>query len=107
MGFFRDLIGITPKPQIQAQLSPPVISDPFNFYSQFTPFQTVSRNEAISVPSVVRCRNLIATTIGVMNLETYSKATKAELPNLPWVNQLSKSAPNSIIITALVVALLF
>jgi len=55
----------------------------------------------------MRCRNLIATTIGVMNLETYSKATKEELPNLPWVNQLSKSAPNSVIITALVDALFF
>jgi HK97 family phage portal protein len=107
MGFFRDLIGITPKTQIQAQLAPPVVTDAFNFYSQFSPFQTVSRNEAISVPSVMRCRNLIATTIGVMNLETYSKATKEELPNLPWVNQLSKSAPNSVIITALVDALFF
>ena len=107
MGFFRDLIGITPKPQIQAQLAPPVVTDAFNFYSQFSPFQTVSRNEAISVPSVMRCRNLIATTIGVMNLETYSKATKEELPNLPWVNQISKSAPNSVIITALVDALFF
>jgi HK97 family phage portal protein len=55
----------------------------------------------------MRCRNLIATTIGVMGLETYSKATKEELPNLPWVNQLSKSAPNSVIVTALIDALLF
>jgi HK97 family phage portal protein len=55
----------------------------------------------------MRCRNLIATTIGTMELSTYSKATKQELPNLPWVNQLSKSAPNSIIISALVDALLF
>jgi len=107
MGFFRNLVGLEPKPQIQAQLAPPVISDPFLFYSQFTPFQTVSRNEAISVPSVMRCRNLIACTIGGMELKTYSKATKEELPNLPFVNQLSKSAPNSIIVTALVDALLF
>ena len=107
MGFFRDLIGVSPKTNITAQLAPPVVTDAFNFYSQFSPFQTVSRNEAISVPSVMRCRNLIATTIGVMNLETYSKATKEELPNLPWVNQLSKSAPNSVIITALVDALFF
>jgi len=107
MGFFRDLVGLSPKPQIQAQLAPPVITDPFNFYSQFTPFQTVSRNEAISVPSVMRCRNLIAGTIGGMELKTYSNAAKEELPNLPWVNQLSKSAPNSIIVTALVDALLF
>jgi HK97 family phage portal protein len=107
MGFFRDLIGVSPKTDITAQLAPPVVTDAFNFYSQFSPFQTVSRNEAISVPSVMRCRNLIATTIGVMNLETYSKATKEELPNLPWVNQLSKSAPNSVIITALVDALFF
>ena len=107
MGFFRNLIGLEPKPQISAQLAPPVVADPFNFYSQFTPFQSVGREEAISVPSVMRCRNLIATTIGTMELKTYSKATKEELPNLPWVNQLSKSAPNSIILTALIDALIF
>jgi HK97 family phage portal protein len=107
MGFFRNLIGLEDKSTIKAQLAPPVVADPFNYYSQFTPFQSVGRDEAISVPSVMRCRNLIATTIGVMELETYSKATKEELPNLPWVNQLSKSAPNSVILTALVDALFF
>jgi HK97 family phage portal protein len=107
MGFFRDLVGLSPKTNLTAQLAPPVVADPFNYYSQFTPFQSVGRDEAISVPAVMRCRNLIATTIGVMELETYSKATKEELPNLPWVNQLSKSAPNSVIITALIDALLF
>jgi HK97 family phage portal protein len=107
MGFFRNLIGLEDKSTIKAQLAPPVVSDPFNFYSQFTPFQSVSREEAVTVPSVMRCRNLIATTIGVMELKTYSKATKAEIPNLPWVNQLSKSAPNSVILTAVVDALIF
>jgi HK97 family phage portal protein len=107
MGLFRNLIGLDSKPAIKAELAPPVVTDAFNYYSQFTPFQSVSREEAISVPSVMRCRNLIATTIGVMGLETYSKATKEELPNLAWVNQLSKSAPNSVIITALVDSLIF
>ena len=65
MGFFRDLVGLPPKPQITAQLAPPVVTDPFTYYSQFTPFQSVSRDEAMSVPAVMRCRNLIATTIGV------------------------------------------
>jgi HK97 family phage portal protein len=107
MGFFRNLIGLENKSTIKAQLAPPVVSDPFNFYSQFTPFQSVSREEAVTVPSVLRCRNLIATTVGVMELKTYAKATKAEIPNLPWVNQLSKSAPNSVILTAIVDALIF
>jgi HK97 family phage portal protein len=107
MGFFRNLIGLEDKSTIKAQLAPPVVADPFNYYAQFTPFQSVGRDEAISVPSVMRCRNLIATTIGVMELCTFNKATKEELPNLPWVHQLSKSAPNSVILTALVDALLF
>jgi len=107
MGFFRNLIGLEDKSTIKAQLAPPVVADPFNYYAQFTPFQSVGRDEAISVPSVMRCRNLIATTIGVMELCTFSKATKEELPNLPWVHQLSKSAPNSVILTALVDALIF
>ena len=107
MGFFRNLIGLEDKSTIKAQLAPPVVSDPFNFYSQFTPFQSVSREEAVTVPSVLRCRNLIATTVGVMELKTYAKSTKAEIPNLPWVNQLSKSAPNSVILTAVIDALIF
>ena len=107
MGFFRNLIGLEDKSTIKAQLAPPVVSDPFNFYSQFTPFQSVSREEAVTVPSVLRCRNLIATTVGVMELKTYAKATKAEIPNLPWVSQLSKSAPNTVILTAVVDALIF
>jgi HK97 family phage portal protein len=107
MGFFRNLIGLEDKTTIKAQLAPPVVTDAFNYYSQFTPFQSVSREEAISVPSVMRCRNLIATTIGTMELKTYSKATKEEIPNLPWVNQLSKSAPNSVILTAVIDSLIF
>ena len=107
MGLFRNLIGLDSKPAIKAELAPPVVTDAFNYYSQFTPFQSVSREEAISVPSVMRCRNLIATTIGTMELKTYSKATKEEIPNLPWVNQISKSAPNSIILTAIIDSLIF
>jgi HK97 family phage portal protein len=107
MGFFRNLIGLDDKTTIKAQLAPPVVTDAFNYYSQFTPFQSVSREEAISVPSVMRCRNLIATTIGTMELKTYNKATKEEIPNLPWVNQLSKSAPNSVILTAVIDSLIF
>jgi hypothetical protein len=42
MGFFRNLIGLEDKTTIKAQLAPPVVSDPFNYYSQFTPFQSVS-----------------------------------------------------------------
>ena len=107
MGFWRDLLAVPQTPSITAQYAPPVVTDAFTVYTPFTPFQSVSRSEALSVPAVMRCRNLIATTIGTMKLETYSKATKQELPNLPWVNQLSKSAPNSVILTALVDALLF
>ena len=107
MGFWRDLLAVPQTPSITAQYAPPVVTDAFTVYTPFTPFQSVSRSEALSVPAVMRCRNLIATTIGTMKLETYSKATKQELPNLPWVNQLSYSAPNNVILSALVDALLF
>jgi len=30
MGFFRDLVGLTPKTNIQAQLAPAVMGDPIN-----------------------------------------------------------------------------
>jgi hypothetical protein len=42
-----------------------------------------------------------------MKLETELKATDEKVANLPWLNQISKSAPNSVVLSWIVDALLF
>ena len=106
MGFFRDLIGVTPKSDIKAQLAPPVMGDPFNYYTPLSAF-TIDRAEAITIPSVQQARNIICGIISGMDLSTYSKATGEEIPNLPWVNQLEKSAPNNVTLSWIVDSLIW
>lgn len=106
MGFFRDLVGITPKPQIQAQLAPAVMGDPFNYYTPLSAF-TIDRAEAITVPACQQARNIICGIISGMDLNTYSKATGEEIPNLPWVNQLEKNAPNNVTLSWVVDSLIW
>lgn len=105
MGFF-DFLFPSEKIDIKAQEAPAVLSDPFSYYTPLAAY-SIDRAEAITIPSVIRCRNLLCGIIGSMELNTYSKATDQELPNLPWVNQLTKSAPNSITISWIVDSLLF
>jgi HK97 family phage portal protein len=106
MGFFRDLIGVTPKPQIQAQLAPAVMGDPFNYYTPLSAF-TIDRAEAITVPACQQARNIICGIISGMELSTYSKATGEEIANLPWVNQLERNAPNNVTLSWIVDSLLW
>jgi len=49
--------------------------------------QPVSRREAMTVPAVARARNIIAGTIASLELETYSEATDAQVPNRPIIKQ--------------------
>jgi HK97 family phage portal protein len=106
MGFFSNLIGATPKTDIKAQLAPPVMSDPFNYYTPLSAF-TIDRAEAITVPSVQQARNIICGIISGMDLSTYSKATGEEIPNLPWVNQLEKNAPNNVTLSWIIDSLIW
>ncbi len=95
-----------PKTEIKAQESPAVLSDVFSYYPPID-LVSINRAEALTVPAVVRCLNLIKGIIGSMELKTYAKATDEEIPNLPWVNQLAKAAPNNITISWIVDSLIF
>jgi HK97 family phage portal protein len=106
MGFFRDLIGVSPKTDIKAQLAPSVMGDTFNYYQPFQPL-SFDRAEAITIPSVQQARNIICGIISGMELSTYSKATGEEIPNLPWVNQLTKNAPNNVTLSWIVDSLIW
>jgi phage portal protein BeeE len=103
MGLWANL---TAKNKIEAQYEPMVVPDTQGLLT-LTSQVAISRNEAMSVPAVARCRNLIAGVISSMSLETELKATDEKVPNLPWLNQISKSAPNTVVLSWIVDALLF
>ena len=103
MGFFDNLV---PGKKIEAQYAPMVVPDTQGILTLASNV-AISRNEAMSVPAVARCRNLIAGVISSMELETELKLTDEKVPNLPWLNQISKSAPNVVTLSWIVDALLF
>jgi len=105
MGRILQTFGLEPKPQLQAQSAPQVLGE----YSPYAmPFQYayVSREEALSVPALQRCRNLLAGTIGAIPLELYKKSTNEELGSPAWLEQPSFSQPRSVTIAYTVESLL-
>ena len=106
MGFWRDLIAPQSKPDIKAQLAPSVMGDTFNYFQPYQPL-SFDRAEAITIPSVQQARNIICGIISGMEFTTYSKATGQELPNLPWVNQLTRNAPNNVTLSWIVDSLIW
>jgi len=106
MGRILQTFGLQSKPLLEAQAAPQVLGE----YSQYAmPFQYafVGRNEAISVPALQRCRNLLAGTIGAIPLELYKKSTNEELGSPAWLEQPSYSQPRSVTIAWTVDSLLF
>jgi len=106
MGRLLQTFGLQPKPLLEAQSAPQVLGE----YSPYAmPFQYayVSRTEAISVPALQRCRNLLAGTIGAIPLELYKKSTNEELGSPVWMEQPSYSQPRSVTIAWTVDSLLF
>ena len=105
MGKLLQTFGLEPKPQLQAQAAPQVLGE----YSPYAmPFQYafVSREDALSVPALQRCRNLLSGTIGAIPLELYKKSTNEELGSPAWLEQPSYSQPRSVTIAYTVESLL-
>ena len=106
MGRILQTFGLQTKPILEAQSAPQVLGE----YSPYAmPFQYayVSRTEAVSVPALLRCRNLLAGTIGAIPLELYKKSTNEELGSPAWLEQPSYSQPRSVTIAWTVDSLLF
>jgi len=105
MGRILQTFGLEAKPQLQAQSAPQVLGE----YSPYAmPFQYafVSREDALSVPALQRCRNLLAGTIGAIPLELYRKSTNEEIGSPAWIEQPSYSQPRSVTIAYTVESLL-
>lgn len=105
MGRLLQAFGLESKPLLEAQAAPQVLGE----YSPYAmPFQYafVSREDALSVPALQRCRNLLAGTIGAIPLELYKKSTNEELGSPAWLEQPSYSQPRSVTIAYTVESLL-
>ena len=92
--------------KIEAQAAPQLMTDAFNYYLPIT-LTAVGRDEAMSVPAVARCRNLISSTIANMPLELYKKSTGEELGKPLWLEQPSVSQPRSVTMAWTVDSLIF
>ena len=91
---------------IEAQAAPQLMTDSFNYYLPIT-MTAIGREEAMSVPSVARCRNLLAGTIATFPLELYKKSTGEKLGKPLWLEQPSAHQPLSTTIAWTVDSLLF
>ena len=113
MGLLQTL-GITKK-DVTAQLAPALMNQGYGagvfsyggLYSSSTGAPFMDRYLALQVPSVARCRNLIAGVISSIDLELYKKSTGAELESPLWLEQPDMRQPRSVTIAYTVDSLLF
>ena len=106
MGKILQTFGLEPKPQLQAQSAPQVLGE-YSPYAMPFQFAYVGRTEAMSVPALARCRNLLAGTIGTIPLMLHKKSTGEMLGSPLWLDQPSYSQPRSVTIAYTVDSLLF
>jgi len=83
-----------------------LMTDAFNYYLPIA-FGAINREEAMSVPSVARCRNLLAGTIASFPIKLYKKSTGEELGKPVWLDQPAVNQPRSTTIAWTVDSLLF
>ena len=92
--------------EVKAQYAPAIMNDGFNYFSpQLLP--KVDRDIAISLPAVIRCRNLIAGTIASIPLHLYRKSTDERLGSPKWLEQPALAQPRSVTLAYTVDSLLF
>jgi len=113
MGLLQTL-GITKK-DATAQLAPALINQGYGagvfsyggLYGSSNGAPMMDRYTALQVPSVARCRNLIAGVISSIDLELYNKKTGKELESPLWLEQPDMRMPRSVMIAMTVDSLLF
>jgi HK97 family phage portal protein len=77
---------------MEAQEAPQIMSDSYLTYGNYFPAY-VTRAQALSVPTIKRCRDIIAGTIASIPLEYYKKSTGEKIAAPRWVEQPSKAQP--------------
>ena len=94
------------KPRVlEAQANPQIMGDAF-YASNYYYSPSVTRQAAMSVPTVKRCRDLLC-TVGTIPLEYKKASTGEEIAAPRWVKQLSKHQPQFVTLSYCVDSLLF
>jgi len=106
MGILSRLTGATQKTNVEAQYAPQVLGE-YSPYAMPFQFAYVGRTEALGVPALARCRNLLAGTIGTIPLMLHKKSTGEMLGSPLWLDQPSYHQPRSVTIAYTVDSLLF
>ena len=94
------------KTEVKAQYAPSVMTDGFSYYAPVS-LTRVDRNLAMSIPGIIRSRNLIAGTIASIPLHLYRKSNDQRLGSPKWLEQPCINQPRSVTIAYLVDSLLF
>jgi HK97 family phage portal protein len=113
MGLLQTL-GLSKK-DVTAQLAPALMNQGYGagvfsyggMYGSGNDAPFMDRYIALQVPSVARCRNLIAGVISSIDLELYNKKTGKELESPLWLEQPDIRQPRSVTIAYTVDSLLF
>lgn len=108
MAFWDRFLIQAPKVQseVKAQYAPAVMGDDFGYFNTQL-ITKVSRDVAISLPAIVRSRNLIAGTVASIPLHLYRKSTGEEVGSPKWLEQPSLHQPRSVTLAYTVDSLLF
>lgn len=92
--------------EVKAQYAPALMGDSFNYFN--TPMlPKVSRDIAISLPAIVRSRNIIAGTIASIPLYLHRKSTDERIGSPKWLEQPSVHQPRSVTMAYTIDSLLF
>jgi len=87
---------------VTAQYAPAVMDSPFgnfwgNSYGGINNYaNALLRQDAMAVPTIARCRNLICGTIATIPLQSYATATGASVSNMAWVDQPDIRQPRAV-----------
>lgn len=106
MAFWDRFLTNTKTSKVTAQYAPSVMTDGFSYYAPVS-LTRVDRNLAMTIPGIIRCRNLIAGTIASIPLHLYRKSTDERLGSPKWLEQPCINQPRSVTIAYLVDSLLF
>lgn len=114
MGLLQTLgIRSNTTPKVEAQYAPAVMDTSYG-YGYFNTgsanglgLNSITRDYATQVPTVKRCRDLIAGVIATLDLELYNKTTGKELGKPRWLEQPDYRQPRSVTIAWTVDSLIF
>ena len=105
-------LGINKKTEsVTAQYAPAIMDTAYGYGSFTTGVGNfpggLDRNYAMQVPTVSRCRNLIAGVVSYLPLKLYKKSSGEELGNPLWLDQPDYRQPRSVTISWTVDSLIF